>query len=101
MTGRGFFGINQPQVIFIGGYMFEKVIIASFCFLSFIYSSAQAEQEKGQVGRYQMAVSPHSHTLYLLDTTTGRVWYSERKDNWYTHDRWVLQIATPPEHPEG
>ena len=63
--------------------------------LGYAQTAAQ-NPETTQIGRYQMISHP-SGGLYLLDTSTGQVWKSTLKDNFYYHDVWELQIANPPE----
>lgn len=84
--------------------MFKKLFFLSLCLTLPLLGErrAVAQNENTQIGRYQMVVVSTdldgSHKLYLLDTTTGCVWKSALKKNWYEHDAWEPQIVTPPDN---
>lgn len=80
----------------LGGKM-KYIITTALCLRSF--NLLAADQGAPQVGRYQMvgvSLNNDAIQLYLLDTATGLVWKSARKNNWVEHDCWQLQIATEP-----
>lgn len=51
---------------------------------------APQDNAQTQVGRYQIASAADG--LYLLDTTTGRLWSAEGRKSWTAIDTWVLRI---------
>jgi hypothetical protein len=82
--------------------MFKKFALLILSFLPlFAFSQSYSSyppsyQENLQVGRFQMVgvTTDTKIQLYLLDTATGYVWKSVRKNNWVDHDHWELQIRT-------
>lgn len=79
--------------------MKNKFLTLVLCtFLPAMAITAAQDPTTSQIGRYQMVAHEANGNvnLWLVDTATGYVWRSDRKNSWVLHDTWVLQIATPP-----